>query len=163
MLTMTRRTALRPSRRWRKKAHTAQCQIAPAWRTQRLILWYSSLPLRLPARVTLPAINPFHFDTFPSFSSVFKHSKVHSATDMRIFGLIFALLAAIVLAQDNSNYINVPQGGFAIVAGQPFTITWQNPSSGQVNIRLTQGNNIDASKAGIDLSESTFATTPEPS
>jgi len=73
---------------------------------------------------------------------------------MRFSGLIFAVVAAVALAQTSTqpNYINVPQGGFAVVAGQPFTITWQNPSSGDVNIRLTQGNNIEPG-AGIDLSK----------
>ncbi|KAK5941468.1 hypothetical protein PMZ80_006747 [Knufia obscura] len=70
---------------------------------------------------------------------------------MRFFGLIFSALAAIALAQTQPNYINIPQGGLNVVAGQPFTITWQNPSSGDVTIRLTQGNNIDAAEAGIEL------------
>lgn len=81
---------------------------------------------------------------------------------MRFSGLIFALLAAVTFAQTKPNYINVPNGGFNVVAGQPFTITWQNPSSGDVNIRLTQGEIIEPG-AGIDLSESAPATLQEPS
>lgn len=57
---------------------------------------------------------------------------------MRFIGLIFALLAAICLAQSQQNYINVPPGNFNAVAGQPITITWSNPSSGDVTIRLSQ-------------------------
>lgn len=61
---------------------------------------------------------------------------------MRFFGLICATLAAVCLAQTQPNYINVPEGGFNAVAGQPITITWSNPSSGTVTIRLTQGDNL---------------------
>lgn len=69
---------------------------------------------------------------------------------MRFYGLIFALLAAIALAQDQQNYINVPREGFNAQAGQPITITWSNPSSGTVTIRLTQGN-VNAPGSGVEL------------
>ena len=72
---------------------------------------------------------------------------------MKLYGFIFALLAALTFAQNQENYINVPQGGFNIVAGQPFTITWSNPSSGTVTISLTQGNLVEPGD-GITLSKS---------
>lgn len=58
---------------------------------------------------------------------------------MRFFAIVFAFLAALCLAQDQQNYINVPVGNFNAVAGQPFTLTWQNPSTSTVTIRLYQG------------------------
>jgi len=52
---------------------------------------------------------------------------------------LFAVLAALALAQTQQNYINYPSTGFGAQAGQQLTITWQNPSSSTVTIRLTQG------------------------
>lgn len=76
---------------------------------------------------------------------------------MRFFGLLFASLASVCFAQTAPNYINVPNGGFDVVAGQPITITWSNPTSGTVTIRLTQGSNL-APGSGEALGK--FARTP---
>lgn len=71
---------------------------------------------------------------------------------MRLTGLVLALWATITLAQSSGqqNYINVPSSGFDASAGQPITITWQNPSSGTVTIKLTQGN-VQSSSDGVVL------------
>lgn len=60
---------------------------------------------------------------------------------MRFFAPLLAFLVAVVTAQQN-NAINIPNGGLNPVAGQPFTITWSNPSGGTVSIYLTQGNTV---------------------
>lgn len=69
---------------------------------------------------------------------------------MHLIGLILALWATISFAQTQQNYINVPSSGFNAVAGQPLTITWSNPSSGTVTIRLTQGN-VNSPNSGVVL------------
>ena len=55
--------------------------------------------------------------------------------------LTLAFFASYVLG---SNNINVPAGQatLQITAGQPFTMTWTDPSSGTVTIKLQQAPNI---------------------
>lgn len=62
---------------------------------------------------------------------------------MRFFQTILLVAsAALALAQQlQTNYINVPVNGFNAVAGQSITITWQEPSSSTVTIRMVQGGN----------------------
>lgn len=62
--------------------------------------------------------------------------------------------AAAVFAQQNA--INIPNGGFQVTAGQPFTITWNDPSSSTVTIKLQQGSNITPDTGITLLSASPF-------
>jgi hypothetical protein len=59
--------------------------------------------------------------------------------------LILAFYATLTLAQNNStenNAINIPAGQstLTVIAGQLTTITWSDPSSGTVTIKLQQQN-----------------------
>jgi hypothetical protein len=60
----------------------------------------------------------------------------------------FLALVAAALAQNNA--INIPAGGLQVTAGQPFTITWSDPSSSTVTIKLQQGSGVTPS-TGITL------------
>ena len=59
---------------------------------------------------------------------------------MRFIGPVLALLVAAVTAQQNA--IDIPTGGLDIVANKPLTITWTNPSSGTITIKLQQGSEV---------------------
>jgi len=59
---------------------------------------------------------------------------------MKYIAPLLALVAA-VLAQKN-NAINIPVGGLQVTAGQPITITWTDPSSSTVTIKLQQGSGV---------------------
>lgn len=72
-------------------------------------------------------------------SPVSVHFKLRKFT-MRFVLLLLPLLAAVVAAQQNA--INVPSGGLQIVANDPVTITWSDPSEGTVTIKLQQAPNI---------------------
>ena len=61
-------------------------------------------------------------------------------------------LAATVLAQNNA--INIPNGGLQVIAGQPLTITWTDPSSSTVTIKLQQGSAVTPDSGIILLSTS---------
>lgn len=70
---------------------------------------------------------------------------------MRLVAPVLAALAAIAYAQQNA--INVPLGGLQIYAGKPNTITWSDPSSGTVTIKLQQGSDITPQTGIVLLSE----------
>jgi hypothetical protein len=57
--------------------------------------------------------------------------------------LILAFYAAFAFAQNN-NKINIPAGQntLQVISGQSLTITWTDPSSGTVTIKLQQAPNI---------------------
>jgi hypothetical protein len=52
--------------------------------------------------------------------------------------LILAFYATLTLAQNNSINIPAGQSTLSVIAGQLTTITWSNPSSGTVTIKLQQ-------------------------
>jgi hypothetical protein len=52
----------------------------------------------------------------------------------------FLALVAAAFAQNNA--INIPAGGLQVTAGQSFTITWTDPSSSTVTIKLQQGSGV---------------------
>jgi hypothetical protein len=57
-----------------------------------------------------------------------------------------ALFAAVAFAAQNA--INIPPGGLIITANVPTTITWSDPSSGTVTIKLQQGAGV-TSETGL--------------
>lgn len=61
---------------------------------------------------------------------------------MRFWTSALALFAAAVSAQQNAINIPTGQSTLEVTAGQPTTITWTNPSSGTVTIKLQQAPNI---------------------
>lgn len=69
---------------------------------------------------------------------------------MKYIAPFFALVAA-VLAQNNA--INIPAGGLQVTAGQPITITWTDPSSSTVTIKLQQGSGVTPNSGITVLSE----------
>ena len=70
--------------------------------------------------------------------------------NMKYIAPFFALVAA-VLAQNNA--INIPAGGLQVTAGQPITITWTDPSSSTVTIKLQQGSGVTPNSGITVLSE----------
>jgi hypothetical protein len=68
---------------------------------------------------------------------------------MRFWTYAVALFASLALAQQNA--INIPGSALDVTAGQPTTITWQNPSSGTVTIKLQQNDNNITPNSGIVL------------
>jgi hypothetical protein len=70
---------------------------------------------------------------------------------MRFSLATIAFYAAYVLAQENA--INIPSGESTldITAGQPTTITWQNPSDGTVTIQLQYAGDNQLAGSGIVL------------
>lgn len=68
---------------------------------------------------------------------------------MRFWTCAVALFASLALAQQNA--INIPGSALDVTAGQPTTITWQNPSSGTVTIKLQQNDNNITPDSGIVL------------
>ncbi|RMD44085.1 hypothetical protein DV735_g973, partial [Chaetothyriales sp. CBS 134920] len=88
---------------------------------------------------------------------------------MRFLKAALALFASVALAAQN-NAIDVPNGQstLAVTAGQPVTITWSNPSSGTVTIKLQQSDSNITPDSGIVLttntpaSDQTFTFTVDP-
>jgi hypothetical protein len=70
-----------------------------------------------------------------------------------------AFYTAVAFAQNNK--INIPAGGLSIVAGQVTTITWSDPSSTTVTIKLQQAPNITPT-SGFVLA-CTWKAHPSPS
>lgn len=69
--------------------------------------------------------------------------KSPTTTKMRAWTpLILAVCAAFAFAQNNQINIPTGQNTLTVVAGQLTTITWANPSSGTVTIKLQQAPNI---------------------
>ena len=61
-----------------------------------------------------------------------------------------ALLVASAIAQSsNANPFNIPNGGYALTAGQASTITWKPTTSGSVTLTLREGANSDLSKGTV--------------
>jgi hypothetical protein len=56
--------------------------------------------------------------------------------------LILAFCAAFAFAQNNKINIPAGQNTLTVIAGQLTTITWSDPSSGTVTIKLQQAPNI---------------------
>jgi hypothetical protein len=53
--------------------------------------------------------------------------------------LALAFYTAVAFAQNSTNnIINIPANGLNVVAGQTITITWSDPSSSTVTIKLQQ-------------------------
>ena len=61
---------------------------------------------------------------------------------MHFLACVLALFVALATAQQNA--INVPPGGLQVAANTPVTLTWTNPSSGTITIKLQQGSVMTA-------------------
>ncbi|RMZ78506.1 hypothetical protein DV737_g3813, partial [Chaetothyriales sp. CBS 132003] len=90
---------------------------------------------------------------------------------MRFFTTAVALFASFALAlAEANNAIDIPSGQSTldVTAGQPVTITWSNPSSGTVTIKLQQSGSNITPDSGIVLtsdtpaSDKTFTFTIDP-
>jgi hypothetical protein len=96
---------------------------------------------------------------FP-YTPLSKGLSSHTSTATMKFIAPLLALAATVLAQNNA--INIPNGGLQVIAGQPLTITWTDPSSSTVTIKLQQGSAVTPDSGIILLSTSLSSqhTTP---
>jgi hypothetical protein len=70
---------------------------------------------------------------------------------MRFFTAAVALFASLALAQQNAINIPAGQSTLDITAGSPQTITWSNPSSGTVTIKLQESGPNITPDSGIVL------------
>src|SRR5271154_5502198 len=101
----------------------------------------------------------------PALSAVLRvnlSSTILSTMNLLVQLFIY-LLAILQKAIAQENIIDVPPGGLVVTAGQPFTITWSNPSSGTVTIKLQQGSAITPTSGTVVASGSIlFPYSPVP-
>ena len=71
-----------------------------------------------------------------------------------------ALLVASAVAQSSSaNPFNIPNGGYALIAGKASTITWKPTTSGSVTLTLREGANSNLNKGTVIARTSACLTT----
>lgn len=70
----------------------------------------------------------------------YQQQSISATAKMRLWmPLALAFYTAVAFAQNSTNnIINIPANGLNVVAGQAITITWSDPSSSTVTIKLQQ-------------------------